>query len=285
MRSESPARAPGRCVFFWDYDTQWGADRSRSGRVRTGIGALEFAHTERVLELHAAYSIPACFAVVGAAALPGERPYHDRAQIRRISDAGHEVASHSFQHEWLPGLDPDALRETLRRSRDILEQCTGRPVVTFVPPFNEPRDYPARLAVSLAERRSRPRGRVDLPGLCRAMAEAGYRSCRVAYQPLPVRALRAITGLPLEPTRAVTIEGVHCLRLNAGCGFGKDARRTLELCAREGGVAVLYAHPHSLGGDDTQNEAHLEDCLRRVARLRDEHGLLPSLPRDLVPGH
>src|SRR5438309_3867691 len=90
-------------VFFWDYDTQWGGDRSRSPGGRKAWGAAEFENTELLLELHAAHDLPACFAVVGAAALPGERPYHDQAQIRRIACAGHEIASHGFEHEWLPG--------------------------------------------------------------------------------------------------------------------------------------------------------------------------------------
>ena len=78
--------------------------------------------------------VPACFAVVGSAALPGKRPYHAPEQIRRIHDAGHEVASHSHRHEWLPALSRQALRETLSASKDALEQCIGAPIATFVPP-------------------------------------------------------------------------------------------------------------------------------------------------------
>src|ERR1035437_987735 len=89
-------------VIFWDYDTQWGGDRSRSPGGPKNWGRLDFENTERLLELHAQFNIPACFAVVGAAALPGLRPYHDPDQIRRIHAAGHEIASHSFQHDWLP---------------------------------------------------------------------------------------------------------------------------------------------------------------------------------------
>src|SRR5215470_10951843 len=85
---------PGGFMIFWDYDTQWGADRSRSGGGPKSWGALDFENTERLLQLHEQFDIPACFAVVGAAALPGSRPYHDPEQIRRIHQAGHEVASH-----------------------------------------------------------------------------------------------------------------------------------------------------------------------------------------------
>src|SRR5262245_40676508 len=104
---------PGSSVFFfWDYDTQWGADRSRGNGGPKSWGALEFENTDRILELHADFGVKACFAVVGAAALPGERPYHDPNQIRQIHAAGHEVGSHAFRHEWLPGLSSQQLIET-----------------------------------------------------------------------------------------------------------------------------------------------------------------------------
>src|ERR1700752_3269800 len=81
-------------LFFWDYDTQWGADRSRANGGPKSWGEFEFENTDRILELHQEFGVNACFAVVGAAALPGERPYHDPNQIRRIHAAGHEVGSH-----------------------------------------------------------------------------------------------------------------------------------------------------------------------------------------------
>src|SRR6267143_4146754 len=82
------------CMVFWDYDTQWGADHSRSPAGAAWSGLAEFENTERLLELHAQYEIPACFAVVGDAALRGERPYHDPSQIRLMHARGHEIASH-----------------------------------------------------------------------------------------------------------------------------------------------------------------------------------------------
>jgi len=144
----------GTLLFFWDYDTQWGADRSRNPSRSRTWGQFDFEHTERLLELHAEYVVPACFAVVGAAALPGQRPYSDPAQVRRIHAMGHEVASHSFRHEWLPGLDRHSLLEALRASKNALEQCVGASVISFVPPYNQPFDYPPGWSFSLSERRA-----------------------------------------------------------------------------------------------------------------------------------
>ncbi|RPH35044.1 hypothetical protein EHM92_06915, partial [bacterium] len=95
MTGES--EAPGALLLYWDYDTQWGADRSRGKGGAARWGELEFKGADRLLDIHASYEIPVCFAVVGSAALPGQRPYHDPAQVRRIFQAGHEIGSHSFR--------------------------------------------------------------------------------------------------------------------------------------------------------------------------------------------
>jgi polysaccharide deacetylase family protein (PEP-CTERM system associated) len=49
--------------------------------------------------------------------------------VRRISDEGHEVASHADTHKQLRLLPRAAIREELVRSRDSLEQLTGTPVL------------------------------------------------------------------------------------------------------------------------------------------------------------
>jgi peptidoglycan/xylan/chitin deacetylase (PgdA/CDA1 family) len=273
-------QAGASLVLFWDYDAQWGADRSRIPGEPKTWGPLEFENTERLLELHAEHDIPACFAVVGSVALPGERPYHDPAQVRRIHEAGHEVGSHSHRHEWLPGLNGKALRETLRSSKDALEQCIGRPVTSFVPPWNQPFDYPRRLSISLSERRQVRSGRTDLRRLCSTLAETGYRFCRVAYRPLHERLADRLGRREDPPRRPETIAGVVCLRLN-GFGFAEDTSRVVERCIASGGVAVVYAHPHSIRLGGPQDESHLVPFLRSVCEHRQAGRLRLCLPRDI----
>ncbi|MCA9572037.1 MAG: polysaccharide deacetylase family protein [Myxococcales bacterium] len=274
---------PARLVVFWDYDTQWGADRSRAPGGPKAWGPLEFEHTERLLELHAQYDVPACFAVVGAAALPGDRPYHDPAQVRRIHAAGHEVGSHSLQHDWLPGLDPQALRHTLAASKDALEQCIQAPVCTFVPPYNQPFDYPRGLSISRSERRTAGRARTGLGRLAATLREVGYDLCRVAYRPLPLRLVERVARRRFPwGARPVQISGLLCLRTNAGCGFDAFALGALRQVVASGGVVVAHAHPHSLSADNAQHERFLVPFLEQVADLRRRGDLRPMLPRELV---
>ena len=272
----------GVMVFFWDYDTQWGADRSRNPCGSRSWGTLDFENTDRLLALHAEYDVPACFAVVGAAALPGERPYHDPAQIRQIHNAGHEIASHSHRHEWLPGIGSAALRETLRDSKDALEQCIGAPVVTFVPPYNQPFDYAAIGSFSLSERRTAGADRTDVARLCGSLREAGYRACRVSYRPGYQRLLEGLVGRRLDrPVRTAEVAGVTCIRLNTPGGFGVETVRLVERCVRSGGIGVVYGHPHSLHGGGVQDERWLVPLLARIRSLCERRLLQVCLPRTL----
>jgi hypothetical protein len=271
-------------LFFWDYDTQWGADSSRSPGGCKTWGHLEFENTERLLELHAEHDVAACFAVVGAAALPGERPYHDPAQIRRIHAAGHEVASHSLRHEWLPGLTPLELRRTLRTSKDALEQCIGAEVTSFVPPFNQPFDYPPGWSFSLSERQTAGEHRTDLTRLCAMLVETGYSFARVAYRGLLQRVAEKIIGRELHrPSRLERISGLACLRLNVPVGFGASSRKLLADHLDDDGIWLLWGHPHSVTASDSPQSLELfEGLLRQVAEWRAAGRLRITRPRDLL---
>lgn len=273
-------------LVFWDYDTQWGADRSRNPRGSSDWGHLEFPRTEWLLDAHARFDVPACFAVVGAAALPGDRPYHDPEQVRRMHDAGHEIASHSFCHEWLPGLPPAALRDTLRASKDALEQCIGAEVSSFVPPFNQPFDYARAWSFSLSERLSVSRDRADVGRLCTMLQETGYRFCRLAYRSLVERAAELASRHPVrQPEHLHEIGGVQCLRLNTPGGFAADVRDAIGARLRRGGYWILYGHPHSVGDEPgPQSRAAVEAFLATVARWRHDGAVRVARPRDVLAG-
>lgn len=276
-------RNPATLICFWDYDTQWGADRSRSRGGAKDWGRNEFENTERLLETHAQYDVRACFAVVGAAALPGERPYHDPAQIRRIHAAGNEVGSHSYHHDWLPGLDSRALLKTLQRSKDALEQCIGAPVISFVPPYNQPYDYPQGWAFSLSERRLAGGERTDLRRLCVALKTSGYQFCRVAYRPLPLQLVERVFHRRFDrPTRIKEIAGIACVRMNTHFGFGEHSLRMLRRSVEQGGLTVVYGHPHSILGKDVQNLEHYVNFLRIATGLRREGKLRIATPGELL---
>ena len=77
------------------------------------------AQTERLLALLAEHDARGTFFVLGWIA---ER---HPALVRRIAEAGHEVASHGHQHRLAYEMGPDGFREDLRRSKRTIEDALG----------------------------------------------------------------------------------------------------------------------------------------------------------------
>lgn len=272
-------------LLFWDYDTQWGADRSRTGGGPKQWGQLEFPNTDRLLDLHAQYNLTACFAVVGSAALTGEHPYHDPDQIRRIHTAGHEVGSHSFKHEWLPALNATQLRQSLADSKDALEQCIGAEVSSFVPPFDMPMDYPPKWSYNLTERREVKQDRTDLTRLCSTLKEVGYRFCRVNYRPLWRAIAEKLQGdrLTDSPSHLEQIAGLTCLKVNNPPGFKSPVPQTLARLAAQDGYIVIYGHPHHLSkSDSAESEGYLIPLFEQLAALKNAGVIDIKTPQALL---
>ncbi|HEX9727591.1 MAG TPA: XrtA system polysaccharide deacetylase [Gemmatimonadales bacterium] len=54
--------------------------------------------------------------------------------VRSIAQAGHEVASHGWDHRKVTDLTPEEFRDSVRRSKQILEGLSGHPAVGFRAP-------------------------------------------------------------------------------------------------------------------------------------------------------
>jgi polysaccharide deacetylase family protein (PEP-CTERM system associated) len=80
------------------------------------------ANTDRLLEVFAEAGVHATFFTLGWIA---ER---HGAMVRRIVGAGHELASHGYNHSRVDRQPPEAFRADVRRTKAILEDCAGVPV-------------------------------------------------------------------------------------------------------------------------------------------------------------
>jgi polysaccharide deacetylase family protein (PEP-CTERM system associated) len=85
-------------------------------------------NTDRILSLLAQYRARATFFVLGWLA---ER---HGAVIQRIAKEGHEVASHGYANEMVTAQAPRQFREDVRKTKIILEDLTGKPVVGYRAP-------------------------------------------------------------------------------------------------------------------------------------------------------
>lgn len=83
------------------------------------------ANTDRLLDLLDQYDTKATFFTLGWVA---ER---SPELVRRIRNAGHEVASHGYSHQLIYNQTPDVFREETRRSKAILEDILGEPVAGY----------------------------------------------------------------------------------------------------------------------------------------------------------
>jgi polysaccharide deacetylase family protein (PEP-CTERM system associated) len=83
----------------------------------------------RILELLAAAGVRGTFFVLGAVA---KRHPH---LVREIAAAGHEVGTHGFSHTLVYKLTPDEFRAEIRRSKELLEDLAGSPVLGHRAPF------------------------------------------------------------------------------------------------------------------------------------------------------
>lgn len=80
------------------------------------------SNIDRLLDLFAAASVRATFFTLGWIA---ER---HPAMVRRIAAAGHELASHGYDHRRADRLGAGELREDLGRSKRLIEDIAGYPV-------------------------------------------------------------------------------------------------------------------------------------------------------------
>ncbi len=83
------------------------------------------ANTDRLLALFDEHQTKATFFTLGWVA---ER---SPALIRRIRDAGHEIASHGYSHQLIYTQTPEVFREETRKSKTVLEDITGNAVTGY----------------------------------------------------------------------------------------------------------------------------------------------------------
>lgn len=83
------------------------------------------ANTLRLLDLFDEHSIQGTFFILGWVA---ER---QPELVREIQNRGHEIASHGYSHQLIFEQTPSVFREETRRSKELLEDICGTPVIGY----------------------------------------------------------------------------------------------------------------------------------------------------------
>lgn len=185
--------------------------------------------TDAVLERMARHGARGTFFVLGwvAERHPG--------LVRRIAAAGHEVASHGWAHRRVTALWPDEFRDEVRRSKAVLEDAAGAPVLGYrAPNFSLVRGWEWAMDVLLGE------GYVYdssvFPGRTGHPADAPAVPYRIDRTP----------GTLLEVPMSSAAYGP--LRVPAGGAFFRllpyaITERALRQAEAEGRPGMFYLHP------------------------------------------
>ena len=222
-------------------------------------------NTDVVLALFAESGVKATFFTLGCVA------QRFPALIRRIVAAGHEVASHGWDHQRVFTMAPSEFRADLLKARKVLEDASGKAVTGYRAP-----------SFSIDQRT--PWAHVEL-------AEAGYAySSSVApishdhygWRDAPRYAFRPLADAPLIEV-PVTVADLPGRRMATGGGFFRMLPAQLMNFAvrqvtRDGHPAVFYFHPWEIDPDQPRvANAPLRSKLRHYSRLAAMAGKLRTL--------
>jgi polysaccharide deacetylase family protein (PEP-CTERM system associated) len=195
------------------------------------------------------------------------------ALIRRIVDAGHEIASHGWDHKRVFTMSAAIFRADLERARIAIEDACGQ----------SPAGYRAP-SFSIDQR---------TPWAHRVLAEEGYaysssvapiRHDHYGWRDAPRFAFRPVDGSELIELPVTTVE-VGGRRMAAGGGgffrllpYGFSSWAISRVNGRDGRPAVFYFHPWEIDPAQPRVEhAPLKSRLRHYSNLSAMEGKLLKL--------
>lgn len=222
----------------------------------------------RILDLFAEAEVKATFFTLGWVA---ER---NGALMRRIVDAGHELASHGYDHARVFTFDRKQFADDIRRARETLEDAGGVAVTGYrAPSFSIDQRTPWAY-LELAEQ-----------GYAYSSSVAPIAHDHYGWREAPRFAFHPLAGADLVeiPVTTATFAGK---RLAAGGGgffrvlpYGFSRWAIRQVNRRDGRPAVFYFHPWEIDPDQPRVPgAPLKSRLRHYTNLER---MAPKL-RDLV---
>lgn len=223
------------------------------------------ANTDAVIDLFAEAGVKATFFTLGWVA------HRHGALIRRMVEAGHEVASHGWDHRRVFTMTPQEFADDIARTRRALEDAGGAAVTGYrAPSFSIDARTPWAHAV-LAEH-----------GYAYSSSVAPLAHDHYGWREAPRYAFRPVAGSPLIEL-PVTVAQFGRRRIATGGGFfrlfpgafSSFAVRQVNGAARP---AIFYFHPWEIDpGQPRVTHAPLKSRLRHYSRLGAMAGKLRTL--------
>jgi polysaccharide deacetylase family protein (PEP-CTERM system associated) len=220
------------------------------------------ASTEQLADLLAEHDVRGTFFVVGWVAERYPR------LVQRLAEAGHEIASHGWDHRRIPDQSPEAFRASVRRSRSLLEQLSGRAVLGFrAPSFSIIAGYEWALDILVEEGY-----RYDSSLF--PIRRGGYGYADANRDPHWIA--RPAGRLVEVPPATLAYGGIN-LPAAGGAYFRlfpyRLVRAALASAERRGAPGTFYVHPWELDPDQPRLPVPM------TTRVRHYGGLAHTLPR------
>jgi polysaccharide deacetylase family protein (PEP-CTERM system associated) len=219
-----------------------------------GLACRVEANTDAVLDLFAAAEVKATFFTLGWVA--SRYP----ALMRRITDAGHEVASHGWDHIRVFTMASEQFADDLLRTRKTLEDATGVAVSGYRAP-----------SFSIDQR---------TPWAHKVLADAGYSSSvapvkhdHYGWPEAPRFAFRPVTGSDLIELPVTTAKLAGRTLAAGGGGFFRllpysFSRWAIQQVNAQERPAIFYFHPWEIDPDQPRVAgAPLKSRLRHYTNL------------------
>lgn len=243
-----------------------GSWASRESRVE--------ANTDRLLAMFDRAGVTATFFVLAWVA---ERV---PALVRRIADAGHEVASHGYAHRLIYDQTPEGFRDDVRRAKDLLEQTSGQPVEGYrAPSFSVTARSLWALDVLIEEGYTYDSSVFPVHHDRYGIPDAG-RHAGVVHRP---------AGSIVEvPASTVRLAGVNWPIGGGGyfrlLPYGWTRWGLRRVNAVERAPAVFYLHPWEIDPGQPRLQAPALASYRHYHNLRETAGRLERLMREFPFG-
>jgi polysaccharide deacetylase family protein (PEP-CTERM system associated) len=221
--------------------------------------------------------------------------------VKRVAEAGHEVACHGYAHQALDRMTPESFRRDVRRARDLLENLSGRRVVGYRAPAlglepatvwmldvlaEERFEYDSSRLVSSLRFHS-PAPESQLTG--RAVTRPPQELLPLLRQRLPWRwqaGRGSIVELPISVYRLGPVHLPFAGGLAFRCAPYRAVRAAVRSLNREGTAAVCYAHSWELDpnspaparprGEWFAHRFRRRSGLRKYERLLSEFRFVPA---------
>lgn len=260
---------PAKLLIIWDFDSALGQINS------TMPYSFDFRHiyneienVDHILSKAKETDIRMTFACLGFAAEESVYPFGNSSQIKSIYDSGHEIASHSWKHEWFPYLTVKQIFRSLERSKQALEKCIGKSntVTGFVPPHSRPMSWYKKFSVSLGDRAIYPFHKGGDTGfILKQLSLLNYKWCRVLseYKPVWEKIISKDQKDEFIFNKWEVHNDIICVPQHY-TGFDEFAVRYLAKAVEKNEALVIVGHPAALSRNKSESSEHFNNFMSIV---------------------